>query len=106
MSAAEVERRIMKRTIKELFASGYQLGVNDGEEVTIRHSTDARAVLAALRTTDDDYLLVYRGDGAQVGWVRFVYGNSGPDVIADYTTNLETVMRPVEAYADRFEGDA
>lgn len=35
-------------------------------------------------------------------WVRLVPGNVA-DVIVDYTTNLETVLAPVNAFAAQFE---
>lgn len=34
-------------------------------------------------------------------WARLVPGN-GPDVIVDYTTNLETIIKPVNDFADLF----
>lgn len=102
----QVERRIMKRCVKELLAAGYQLSVFDGEEITVRRSTDRKAILAAMRTTDDDYLYVYQGADKKIGWVRFVYGNDGPDVICDYTTNLEAALKPVNDYATTFEDGA
>ncbi len=39
----------------------------------------------------------------QIGWVRFIYGNDGWDVISDYTTNLEPVMKLVQPLIDRLE---
>jgi hypothetical protein len=38
------------------------------------------------------------------GWVRFIYGNDGWDVINDYTTNLEPVIAGVNALAEKMEG--
>lgn len=35
-------------------------------------------------------------------WVRLVAGN-GADVISDYTTNLETVLKPVNDFAKQFQ---
>ena len=35
-------------------------------------------------------------------WVRFVPGN-GADVLVDYTTNLETALEPVNAFAAKFQ---
>lgn len=34
-------------------------------------------------------------------WVRIVPGN-GADVIVDYTANLETVLKPVNDFAEKF----
>jgi hypothetical protein len=97
-----LETAIAKHAIAELLSAGFALGVNDGEEVTIKNSIDAAAVLKAMQTTDDDYLLAYR-DGKQVGWVRFVYGNSGWDVICDYTMNLEDALQETTLFAEQIE---
>ena len=55
----KVEREIAVAVIKALLAAGYSLGVNDGEETTIHHSTDAKAIENAMFTTDEDWLLVF-----------------------------------------------
>lgn len=88
-----------------LLDAGYLLGVNDGEEDTLRHSRDINAVQKALFTTDEDYLLVYEdadqddplnvaaGDKLHADWwVRCIYGNDGYDVISDYCVALEDVI--------------
>lgn len=101
----QVERDIATRTIRALLDAGYVLSVHDGEE-EYPMSTDPAQILRDMMQTDEDYLLVYpplvqdRRGRADAGWVRFVYGNSGYDVISDYTTNLEAILQPVNAYAD------
>lgn len=95
----KAETKVLKKTIAGALEAGYTLGVDDGEEVTIKNSTDADAVLKACQSTDEDRLLFYR-EGKRVGWVYFVYGNAGYEVINDYTTNLETVVAPVQRFAD------
>lgn len=102
-----IERKIVKLTVKTLLESGFELAVHDGEEWHNR-TTDAKKLHDALMETDEDRLFVYRPDGPKgsrdwFGWVFFVYGNDGPDVINDYTVNLEDVLAPVNKYAERFE---
>ena len=96
-----IEQTIVLTAAQALLDVGYSLGVNDGEEVTIHHSRDLDAIQAALFTTDEDYLLVYKpvpGVNPQMldvkfdSWVRLVYGNDGWDVISDYDTDLEPVI--------------
>jgi hypothetical protein len=84
-----IERQIMNAAVDQLLSVGFSLGVFDGEELTIDHSRIKKEINAALMTTDEDYLFVYE-DGAKdhFGWVRFVYGNDGWDVICDYSVNL------------------
>lgn len=95
----DVEKRIARATIKGLLAAGFLITVFDGEEETVQRSRSPKVILGAMMTTDEDYLIVFnpgpswRGDdGRRAGWVRFVYGNSGWDVINDYTTNLESAL--------------
>jgi len=108
MSVKYLEKQVMKQCIADLLDAGFQVSVNDGEETTLKRSTDAEAIFAAMRTTDDDYLFVYKpdapGDGSGekgcFGWVRFIYGNSGWDVINDYSTNLEQALKRTDALTD------
>lgn len=37
-----VEREIAQRVIKDVLAAGYTISVNDGEETTLKRSTDRR----------------------------------------------------------------
>lgn len=101
----EIEVKIAKKTIAAFLEAGYSLGVFDGEEVALRRCTDAGKVFEAMFSTDDDHLLVYESGekGKKIGWVRFVYGNDGYDVINDYTTNLENQMQNVNDYAESLD---
>jgi hypothetical protein len=98
-----LEADIVTRTVDALLAAGFLLLTNDGDE--IRPSTptaDKAAILAELAEVDDEHLMIYKAqhNGTAEGWVRFVYGNDGWDVISDYTTNFEDVLKPVNAYVD------
>jgi hypothetical protein len=99
-----VEQKIARHTVKTLLDAGFNISVFDSEEITLRHSTDAVTICNAMNTTDEDKLLVYRaGERERFGWVYFVYGNDGCDVISDYTTNLDPQMEAVMEYAERFD---
>ena len=97
----ELERKIARQIVKDALLSGYTVGVNDGEETTLRRSVDIRAIMKALFTTDEDWLLIYKGS-RQVGWVRLVYGNDGWDVVNDHTTNLDAIMKGATKLADKY----
>lgn len=89
----DMEERIAKLVIADLLACGYSIGVNDGEENVLTDSTDAAKIFESMFGTDDDRLFVHTpGETGSHGWVYLVYGNDGPDVINDYTTNLEKSM--------------
>jgi hypothetical protein len=99
-----IERQVIKRLVQSALAAGYAISVNDGEEITERRCTDVGRIMAAVMTTDEDYLHIHAaGQTHRFGWVRLIYGNDGWDVICDYTTNLEPLMAPVTAVADRLE---
>ena len=92
------EKAIASATIAAILAAGpdHCIDVNDGEEIVLSESRDPSAILAAMFSTDEDYLVVRSGKNAsRDGWIRFIYGNSGFDVINDYTTNLESILDPV-----------
>lgn len=75
--------------------------IDNGDDTTKRLA-DRDAILREMFATDDERLLLYR-KGRAGGWVSLVYGNDGFDVISDYTTNLEGVLKPANELADRME---
>jgi hypothetical protein len=100
-----IEQKIARYTVRTLLRAGFLLSVYDGEEITVIRSTDAATICNAMSTTDEDYLFVYRPtEQERFGWVRFVYGEYGYDVICDYTTNLDEQMETINKYAEKFGG--
>jgi hypothetical protein len=96
-----VEKRIAEQCARDLIAAGFTVVVDDGEEWSKPFAT-AKEIVEAMFSTDEDFLIPYK-DGKKQGWVRFIYGNDGPDVINDYTVNLEPVLAKTFALADKFE---
>src|SRR5262245_19344559 len=104
-----VEREIADAAIKGLLAAGHDLSVNDTEEWSILNSRDAAAVLAAMFQADEEWLCVDVKPANTAkrdcyGWVRFIYGNDGWDVINDYSTNLEGPLTAANALAKFWMG--
>jgi hypothetical protein len=97
-----VEVDIVTRTVDALLAAGYALATEHGDGLLPAVPTRNRAaMLGELMEVDDEYIMAYTpGRDGHFGWVRFVYGNGGYDVISDYSVNLETTLEPVNAYAD------
>lgn len=93
-----LEQRIVKHTVKALLTAGYALSVFDGENDSVV-TTENTILIDALMETDEDFLNVYK-DGKRIGWVRFVYGNDGYDVICDYTVNLEDALAETNKLAE------
>lgn len=98
-----VERQIARRVVLDAIAAGYALNIdNGGEGVELpTPSIKVKEVLGAMFAADDDRLMFYKG-GKYVGWVLFIYGNDGYDVVSDYTVNLESVMKGASALADKY----
>jgi hypothetical protein len=96
-----IEQKIARFTVRALLDAGFFITVYDGEEMTVTRSRDVATICDAMNTTDEDFLFVYRdGERDRFGWVRFVYGNDGWEVINDYTTNLDSQMDAVNQYAE------
>lgn len=109
-----IEKQIAFACIDAILAAELRISVFDGEVFTLTKSKDAQAIKDALFTTDDDVLYVWRPTGViteankrvytQVGYISFIYGNDGYDVIADHTMGeLEEILKPAFALADSLE---
>jgi hypothetical protein len=111
----EVERKIIRRFVKDALAAGYRLAVSldrgyDTDEMLLG-SRDVTAILEAATAGDDCHIFVQPGDGPTLdengrvvsrGHVYLVFGNDGYDVISDYTTNLESLLAGANEVADRY----
>ena len=100
----EVERKIAAAFITAALAAGYTINIHNGGSgpELPQPSSDKEVILAAMFATDDEHLMVYK-DGKQIGWVYFVYGNSGWDVISDYSTNLGPLMAEADKISEMYQ---
>lgn len=88
-----IERQIVAMTVRDLLKARMQLSIDRSEE----GRSDSEPVTDVSPETIDEIMAcdletLYVGDN---GWVLFVYGNDGWDVISDYTTNLEDIIGPI-----------
>ena len=108
-----VEQRIASRAVSALLDAGFTLAVAQGDERPEPATRSKAKIMRELGECDDDRLMVYKPDNLPPqnatgnehpadGWVWFVYGNDGWDVISDYTTNLESHIASVMQYAKTF----
>ena len=104
-----LEMRIMRKTIQALIAAGWFVTIDNGEAEEIRNNKSVTEIMKVVFLTDEDFVYVSKvptPEGEPYDhFVRFIYGNDGWDVINDYSTALESVMKPVMDYAetqDRF----
>lgn len=102
-----VEKEIVSWVVQDLLKAGFALSVYYGDgNWGAEKSIDAVAIVKDLMATDDEKLVAHRaGSSNTAGWVRFVYGNDGYDVICDYTMNLEPHFKRALKLADMIEED-
>ena len=99
----KMERSIARKFIRTALDAGYAISVwNGGDEPEISKSTKLKPIMEAMFATDEEKLVLHK-DGERQGWVHFVYGNDGYDVIADYVTTLEHLMGPVNQLSDKYQ---
>ena len=97
-----IEREIVRKVIEDALACQFWLGIDNGDSVDETRYNDADACMEDMMATDEDRLYIYPNQhGAHIGWIYFVYGNDGYDVISDYTTNLSPLMDPIEAWIEQ-----
>jgi hypothetical protein len=94
----KIEEKIVKRVIRDMLAAGFKISVHDGEEIVLQPSTDAEVIAAAMFSTDDDRLICTKDDVR--GFVQFIYGNDGVDVINDYSISLGGVMQRIARWIE------
>ncbi len=98
-----VERKIASALIRDGLFAGYSISVDidSGRECVLEKSINRKEILNAMFSVDEEFLIFYK-DNKQVGWVFFVYGNDGWDVISDYTVNLEHIMGNANKLSERY----
>jgi adenylosuccinate synthase len=101
-----VERAIVRAFVEAVLKAheGYTLRVHDGEEFATEKTRDTDEIMKAIMSTDEDHLYVYEGS-RRVGYLYLVYGNSGWDVMSDYTDipEFKSFVLPADNLADAFD---
>jgi hypothetical protein len=98
----KIEKSVVSAVVKSALKLGYTISVWDGGDWAIKSSSGYKAVMEACFSTDED-ILVFRNGGVKVGSVSLVYGNSGYDVISDYSMWLEPMLKNANDVANRLE---
>lgn len=94
----DVEHKIVTKVVDTFLAAGWKVReAEDGKFSDSREET-----LKILFNLDDAHLIANK-DREVAGWVRFVFGNDGFDVICDYSVNLEEILHPAFEYAATFD---
>jgi hypothetical protein len=85
------ERGVATRLVRAAIHAGYAVSVYDGEEYTVKRSRRERQILAALASTEEDWLVIRDSAGERLGSLRLIWGNeeSGECLISDHTDKPE-----------------
>jgi hypothetical protein len=92
-----IEEKIIERLVTRALSLNYTISVNDGEEWTVKRSTDQHTIMHALATTGED-ILRFDMHGKSAGVVQLIY-HGDETVICDHSDN-EAINALVE-YADQ-----
>ena len=97
---SELERLIVRKVVSAAVKEGYTFVIDNGGDSDENVKTEGvEPTLNEMLQTDQEKLIFVK-DGKRVGWVYFVYGNDGWDVINNYTVNLNKILDPVLDYAE------
>jgi hypothetical protein len=118
----EVEKRIVSAVVKQALAAGYRLTPSTDRGYDVEPDSPllgclgvpTAQIVAELTAADEAHLFIHGPTGPMmtddgglitVGWVNFVFGNDGWDVISDYTTNLDKlgILTNAERISKRYE---
>ena len=83
--ATKGERGVARRLVAALVVDGLALSVHDGDEWTVKGSTNGREILDALCTTGSDIVSAVDCEGRKVASFVLIWGNDpdGSELIAD-----------------------
>jgi hypothetical protein len=92
-SIQRIERAIVRTLLTKAIKNGYSIALDNGEEVIPLQGT-VKSMLGVMMSVDEETLLLKK-DGKK-GAIALVYGNTGWDVIHDYTVGLCSLIEPIE----------
>jgi hypothetical protein len=106
-----LELRVVENLVDRFLGQGFFVSVNDGERTVVVNARNTHDVVAHMRTTGEDLLVIRRCDNVnavpvdrtftKVGSIYLVYGNAPHEVVADYTTGRDLVFDGImEAHAE------
>jgi hypothetical protein len=97
------EQQVVIELIESILSTNASVSVNDGEEWTLKRSTDKLQILQALNSTDADLLRIRCADtGDCLGWISLVWDNNyyqPAAVICDHAANdfTDSIVDPILA---------
>ena len=102
MTKQEMELAILTAVVEDLLAEGLELRVDDGDGEKVLYDGVA-ATIDALTAVDASDLFVFMR-GQCIGFVSFIFGNDGYDVVADNSVWLEPYLARATQLSDEMQG--
>ena len=99
------EGRMASALVKACLAKGYMISVYNGEDWALIRGKAYREVMDALWQTDEEVLVVRNAAKEIVGRFWLVYGNSGSELVSDYSANAacDEIWNELEPVRNRLE---
>jgi hypothetical protein len=96
---ARMELKIVNQLINSAASLGYSIEVAEADE----EEDKGKSIKDILFNLDEANVRVFRADGSKLGWIFLVFGNSGYDLISDYTYShdMEKFLGECCALSDR-----
>jgi len=103
----QVERIIVRATIKAAIAKGFELVAASNGEDFVKTTSIRRAMVVAFEC--DEAHVYFRKPGSEgthwTSWIYVVLGNEGWTVISDYTVDLEDAVKATEPLVEKYEAE-
>lgn len=101
------EDSIIDCLLNVILNAGYCVSVNDGEETVVVRSTDKEEIVSSLRSTESDWIRIFKpGEAYHVGSIELIYnnGSDGVDLISNTAANdldaLDQLLIPVYEFIE------
>ena len=97
------DAKAARKLINMVLAKGWLVSVNDGEEWVLKASKDKAAILAALTSTGEDYLIFRDSEGNKIGFMYLVWGNAPYELVSDCSANesIDLLWKEWNEWADK-----
>lgn len=110
----EIEKAIVKNVIQDALDLGYTIFYYNGDEedtpiiaslrLNISKESAVDMIMSEVAACDEERAVFFDEKDRRVGFVFFVFGNDGHDVISDHTASkeMDALLAGATELADRF----
>lgn len=90
-----LQEQIITALIAAIFAGGYSITLNDGDDDVLHKSFDADRIIKNMNSTEADIFKVYNQD-QYIGFILLIPGN-GDDIVSNHSGNeiIENIVDKV-----------